>query len=153
MKHFLLSFYLVLMATLCFSQPKLSDFNNLESKLAKDSRKTLVFVHTDWCKYCQLMLNTSFRSEAVVTELNKYFYYLPFNGESNESIQFGNRSFSPGGTQSNPGQHELTSEIASIEGEVKYPSIIVLNEKLEIIYRKAGYHSEEAILKLLKTSK
>jgi len=51
-------------------------FEQLDSLQEVEERPIAVFIHTDWCKYCDAMLNTTFKSEAVQISLNKSFYYV-----------------------------------------------------------------------------
>ena len=124
-------------------------FEQLDSLQKVDQRKVLVFIHTDWCKYCKAMQNTSFKNDQVVQLLNKHFYFVDLNAEEEKSIRFHGHTFRYKPTGSNTGVHELAEQLGTIDGRISFPSICFLNEKNEIIYQQGGFIETDVLKKIL----
>jgi len=114
---------------------------------AKEPRKILVDVYTDWCGWCKRMDATTFKDEKVMDYLSKNFYAVKFDAEQKEEIVFDGNTFKfkPYGRR---GAHELA--IALLNGRMSYPSIVYLDESFEIITKSPGYKQADAIMKELR---
>jgi thioredoxin-related protein len=78
----------------------------------------------------------TFQQAAISDYLNKHFYPIKLNAEQKESIAFGGNSFKfvPNGSR---GYHELAA--ALLDNKMSYPTVIFLNEKVELLQRIPGY--------------
>lgn len=110
-------------------------FEQLDSLQEVEERPIAVFIHTDWCKYCDAMLNTTFKSEAVQISLNKSFYYVDLNAEYKNEIRFRNRVFKFKPTGNDLGIHELAEQLAMLNERVNYPTMCFLNSDFEIVFQ------------------
>ena len=63
-----------------FAQLKMQTFEQTESLQNIQQRKIIVFIHTDWCKFCQAMKSKTFKNEEVIQQLNDTFYFVDFKG-------------------------------------------------------------------------
>jgi thioredoxin-related protein len=109
--------------------------------LCKDQpRKIVVDVYTDWCGWCKKMDSSTFQNEEVVSYLNENYYAIKFNAEQKEDIRVGDKvyKFIKSGRH---GYHELAAEITF--GKLSYPTIVFLDEKLDVIQPIAGYKDAE----------
>ncbi|MFD1552944.1 thioredoxin [Putridiphycobacter roseus] len=124
-------------------------FENVDSLNAVKSKNVLVFFHTDWCKYCQLMNETTFKDKAVIELLNDNFYFVPFDPESETDIEFAGRKFKyiPNGKET--GMHEIAIALAKIDGKINYPSICMLNQNYEIVFQYNQFLSAPDLIKVL----
>ena len=59
----------------------------LDSLLRTKSRNIVVFLYTDWCRFCRAMEQTTFRNESVINGLNEKFYFVVLNAEEKAEIQ------------------------------------------------------------------
>ncbi len=125
-------------------------FAKAEQLQQQETRPYLVFLHTDWCKYCRGMEQNTFTNPAVVEVLNRDYYFIPFNAETTESITFANRSFHYKPTGTKTGMHELAMALGTIDGKVSFPTIIILSKELEIIFQTASFLNKEQLLAILK---
>lgn len=76
------------------AQPITYAFGQVDSLMKEEERPLVVFIHTDWRRYCNAMKNTTFQDEAVIELLNENFYFLSLDGEEKRDITFMNYTFS-----------------------------------------------------------
>lgn len=107
-------------------------FEEVDQLRKSDPRPILVFFHTDWCKYCQLMKSTTFNDSVVISILNEQFYFISFDAECKEDIQFAGASFKYQPNGISQGVHEICKALATIDGKLTYPTMTILNEDLTI---------------------
>ncbi|MBN1598316.1 MAG: DUF255 domain-containing protein [Bacteroidales bacterium] len=113
----------------------------------KVPRKIMVDVYTDWCGYCKVMDRNTFGNAIIADYLNKTFYPVKFNAEQREDITFNNTiyKFVP---QGNRGYHELAA--ALLNGQMSYPSVVFLNEEVQIIHVQKGYTQAKPFDEIIK---
>ena len=152
--RFILSISLITMSFLfaekSFSQLKSYKFEQIDSLQNVQKRNIIVFIHTDWCKFCEAMKNTTFKNKEVIAKLNNNFYFIDLNAEQLEPIVFDNKKyrFRPSGNKT--GVHELAISLGTINGLINYPTLCILNENYEILYRKSTFLSAKDLIKLLQ---
>jgi len=148
-KHILFIF-IVLSTFVGISQIQTTDFNTIESIVKNDPKPIVVFIHTDWCKYCKVMQQTTFKDTDVVNRLNTDFYFISLDAESKETIRFRNHNFDfiPNGNKS--GVHQLALELGKIKNQISYPSVVLLNSNFEIIFQHNSFLTPEQFSKILK---
>lgn len=114
-------------------------FSQVDSLRSIEQRPVAIFLHAEWCKYCKNMEYTTLRNEKVVQLLNDKFYFVPFDGEYRKDIEFrGNTfAFQPNGRRS--GTHELARALGTIDGELIYPTLVILNPQDEIVFQYGAY--------------
>ncbi len=105
----------------------------------KEPRKIMVDLYTDWCGWCKVMDKKTFTDKDIVEMINKDFYAVKFNAEQKESIQYNGTEFnfvqSKGSRRG--GVHMLAYSLA--DGNLSYPTLVYLNEKMERISISPGY--------------
>lgn len=136
-----------------FCQLKSSTFEEVDSLQQIQKRKTIVFIHTDWCQFCQRMKATTFKNQEIIEKLNSDFYFINFNAEEKRDITFNKHSFKYKPSGNNIGVHELALEIGTINNQIAYPTLCVLNEKNEIIFQYNIYLSTKDFKTLLEKLK
>ena len=132
-----------------YAQVKTVTFDELPGLQQKESRPVMVYIHTDWCKYCQAMKKHMLGNNDIATLLNRKYYAVFLNAETKEDINFNGKTFKykPSGVAT--GRQPLAEELGSINNENPFPALCFLNERNEIIYQYGGFLSAEAFLKLL----
>lgn len=140
MMKFILNIVLIwggifLLPQISFSQIKTYQFEQLDSLQKAEKRNVVIFIHTDWCKYCQTMQNTTFKNDCIIKELNEIFYFIDLNAEEKRSITFNEHTFKYKPTGTNTGLHELAEQLATVDNKVAYPTICFLNPNNEIIFQ------------------
>lgn len=131
-----------------FAQLNLVQFEQIDSLQKIEKRNLVVFIHTDWCKYCQVMKSKTFKNEKVIKEINKHFYFVDFNAEEKRKIIFNNFNFKP--NRNSSGIHEIAIQLGTINNQITYPTLCVLNEKNEIVFQYSGFLNAKDLLGILE---
>ncbi len=122
-----------------FAQLRAFSFEQIDSLQKVAKRNTIVFIQTDWCQFCHAMKNTTFKNEAVISELNTAFNFVTFNAEEKRTIIFNKTTFQFKPTGNNSGMHELAIALGTINKQLNFPVLCVLNSENEIIFQHSGY--------------
>ncbi|TCN61283.1 thioredoxin family protein [Flavobacterium circumlabens] len=122
-----------------FCQLKSSSFEEVDSLQHIQKRKIIVFIHTDWCQFCHRMKRTTFKNQEIIQKLNSDFYYVDFNAGEKRAITFNNQVFKYQPSGNNVGVHELALQLGTVNSQIVYPVLCVLNEKNEIILQYNNY--------------
>ncbi|TAD81041.1 MAG: thioredoxin family protein [Bacteroidetes bacterium] len=133
------------------AQPRSYRFEQIEALQKVEKRKVLIFFHADWCRYCAIMQNTTFKNDSVVQLLNKKFYFIDFDGESTDSVAFNGHIFRYKPTGVGTGIHELAEQLATVKGKVAYPTLCFLNAENEIEYQQNSFLTASELLAMLKS--
>ena len=102
-------------------------------------KKFFVDVYTDWCGWCIKMDKETFQQPKIAQYLNQHFYPVKLNAEQRADILFGGNTFKFI-AQGNRGYHELAA--ALLDNKMSYPTVVFLNEKVELMQRIPGYLDE-----------
>ena len=140
---------LILNSSFCKGQLIQYHFDQIDSLQKIEKRNLLVFIHKDWCKFCEIMKNTSFIDPKIINLINKNFYYIDLNAEHREDIFYKGKlySFSPSGL--NTGIHNLAVELTLVDKKINFPTICLLNSNNEIIHLVNHYLNPKDFLELL----
>ena len=122
-----------------FCQLKSRSFEEVDSLQQIQKRKIIVFIHTDWCQFCQRMKSTTFKNQEIIGKLNSEFYFIDLNAEEKRDIMFNNQVFKYQPSGNNVGVHELALQLGTMNDQIVYPVLCVLNEKNEIILQYNNY--------------
>ena len=136
-----------------FAQLKTYTFEEAE-KLSKENPKPLViFIRTSWCNYCKMMENSTFKKPEIITLLNTNFYFISLDAESKEDIHFNNRIFSFKPNGQNTGIHELATALATINSQVSYPTLAILQSDFSIVFQKHSFLNSKQLQAILEKTK
>jgi len=136
-----------------FCQLQSRSFEEMDSLQQIQKRKIIVFIHTDWCQYCQKMKSTTFKNQEIIESLNSDFYFIDLNAEEKQDISFNNQTFKYQPTGNNVGVHELALQLGTMNNQIVYPVLCVLNEKNEIMLQYNNYLSPKDFKLLLEKLK
>ena len=143
-----------LFSTQTFSQDvRWTKFENLNDSIRLEAKPILIFIHADWCKFCEMQQNTTFKNESVVEVLNEEFYSLKLDGEQREDIRFMNRSYSYVSSGDETGAHELADFLGNEGGQLTYPTTVFLSKKMQVLGKKVGLVESDELLILLQKIK
>ena len=135
------------------AQLKSYSFEQIDSLQRIQNRKIIIFIHTDWCKYCQAMKSTTFKNKEVIKNLSENFYFITLNAEEKRTITFNSEKFNFKSSGNTNGIHELAYELATINQQTTYPTICVLNGQNEIVFQQSNYLPAKDFLILLEKLK
>lgn len=120
---------------LLWAQTSTYTFEALDSLQKIEPKPVVVFIHTDWCKVCDLMDHSAIQTKKVAKILNESFYYVPLNAEDKNPITFNNHTFKFKYTGATTGVHELAVSLALMDDGLAYPTLTILNTENEIIFQ------------------
>lgn len=138
MKQLLLIFSLAMLGLPKTYSQEVS-FSELDSLLIAAPKPVLVFIHTDWCKYCLGMQQVTFSDEEVQKLLKEEVYFVSLDAESEEDIVFRNHRFRFQPSGRGTGVHELAYSLGNQQGELSYPTTCILNADYEIDFQFSGF--------------
>lgn len=144
---------LFLFAWTAFGQIKTYSFQEVEALNKTTPKPTLVFVHTSWCKYCKMMENSTFKNQEVMQLLNDSFYFVSLDAEEQSDITFLNHTFKFKPSGNTTGVHELAIELATINNEIVYPTMIVLASDYSILFQKHSFTNAKELITILQKLK
>jgi len=136
-----------------FCQLKSITFEQIDSLQQIQKRKVVVFIHTDWCQFCQRMKSTTFSNQEIIQKLNSDFYFIDLDAEEKRDIKFNNQTFKYLPSGNNVGVHELALQLGTVSNQIVYPVLCVLNEKNEIIMQYSSYLNPKDFKLLLEKLK
>ncbi len=127
-------------------------FNQLKDSMASHPKKIFVDIYTDWCGPCKLMDKKVFPKADVVKLMNENYYAVKLNSETADSLNFNSKDYflKPYKTAV---INELVVEIGLDAGHLSYPTIVILDENYESIYRYPGMLTLDLMLDVLETWK
>lgn len=122
-------------------------FEELDSLQQIEKRVVVVFIHADWCRYCQAMKQTTFKNNSIINLLNKKFYFISLDAEERRSIRFNQQVFQYKPSGINTGTHELARQLGTVNNKLDYPTLCILNPDNEIMLQ----YPQFILAKALKT--
>ena len=110
-------------------------------------KKVFIDIYTDWCGFCKRMDSETFSNADVASYLNENYYPVKFNSETKDTIYFQGHMFVNEG-EGRRSAHQLS--IALLQGKMSYPSIVYLNEDLELLTAVPGFMTPSGIEPILR---
>jgi thioredoxin-related protein len=108
----------------------------------KHPKKIFVDVYTDWCGWCKKMDVDAYENPAIVKYMNENFYCIKFNAETREEIMFKGEKYGPDGRN-----NRLATFL--MQNRMSYPTIIYLDEQLNLVNIVPGYMNAKQIEPIL----
>ncbi|MBT8236008.1 MAG: DUF255 domain-containing protein [Bacteroidia bacterium] len=110
-------------------------------------KKVFVDVYTDWCGWCKRMDKDTFQNAEVAEYMSENFLMVKLDGEAKENIDYQGRTFKfvASGRR---GYHELAA--ALLRGRLSYPTVVFLDESMNLITPVPGYQKPEPFLNIAR---
>jgi thioredoxin-related protein len=119
-------------------------------QLNGDSRLLFMDVYTDWCGPCKLMDKLTFHNEEVANYVNENFIPVKFNAESKEEVVFKGKTYQ---WVSNGRSGIQSLAYFVLGGQLRYPSIALVNDKGETLTVISGFFQAEDFLNVIQDLK
>lgn len=103
-----------------------------------ENKKIMIDIYTQWCGWCRVMDQKTFHHEDIVAYVDDRFIAVKFDAEYTEDIEFNGRTYSYV-RKGKKGYHELAAEL--MRGRLSYPTIVFLDEELNVIQPIPGYQN------------
>ena len=118
-----------------------------QAKNSKEPRKFIVDVYTQWCGWCKKMDKETFANPEIAKYVNKYYYAVKFDAETKTPITINDKVYEYV-KSGNSGYHQLAAEI--MFGKMSYPTIVFLDEKLNVLQPIPGYKDTISLERIMK---
>lgn len=115
-----------------------------------DHRFLFVDVYADWCGPCKLMDSHTFHNEEVAKFINENFIPVKFNAEAHEKIIFKGKEYD---WISNGRTGIQSLAYFMLGGELRYPSMPVIDSKGQTVTIISGYFQPEEFMPIMKDVK
>ena len=113
---------------------------------AKDGKKIVVDVYTDWCGWCKKMDKATYENALIIEMMNKDFHAVKLNAEQKGDITLKGKTFKFVANGRN-GYHEYAAQL--LGGKLSYPSTVFLNPDLSPLYNVPGYREAKEFSAIL----
>lgn len=108
----------------------------VEKLQAKNPKKVIVDIYTNWCRWCKVMDQKTFTDPTLIHYLNENYYMVKFNAESKTDIIFKGKKYNYV-SNGQRGYNTLAAEL--VKGRLSYPSFVVLDESLNHLKVTHGF--------------
>lgn len=112
---------------------------------AKEPRKILIDVYTDWCGWCKKMDKHTYTDESVIQHMNDKYYLVRLNAEQKEDILYKEKVFK---YKAEYKANELA--VSLLNGQMSYPTTVFLDEDMNLLTVVPGYLTPKDINPILK---
>ena len=126
---------------------KMYTLKEIEKLQKKKPRKVLVNIYASFCNSCKVQTATTFKDTAIANYINKNYYMINFDAESNDTLVFrGQKSFK---TLLN-GYPLHTFALMASNNRLQFPTIAVLDDKENTLDALSPFMSPATLLPILK---
>ncbi|KAA3642584.1 MAG: DUF255 domain-containing protein [Bacteroidetes bacterium] len=122
-------------------------FEEAIKKNETEPKKFLIDVWTTWCGWCKKMDATTFQDPKIIELINKNFHPVKLNAERKDSVFIGGQLFINENPTARRSAHQLA--ISLLNGKMTYPSIVYLDEQVNMLQPIAGYQDPKSIEPIL----
>jgi thioredoxin-related protein len=117
-----------------------------EAIAKKDKRKIVIDVYTNWCNNCKAMDKNTFSHQQIAKYVNENFIPVRLDAEDHNSLNFKSKTYHFV-QHGNMGYNELATEL--VNGQMSFPTIVFLDENLNIIQALQGFKMPDQFEKIL----
>lgn len=127
-------------------------FEELEDSLKIEVKPVVLYFYTDWCVYCKKMERNAFKDPEVVSKINRDFYAVKMNAETEEPVEFEGQIFiNEQAKIKRNGIHQIPLILASREDRpISFPVLMVLDENFRVKRKSHEYLTSEKMKILIK---
>jgi len=126
---------------------KYYSLKEIEKLQKKKPKKILVNIYASFCNSCKVQTATTFKDTAIVNYINKNFYVINFDAESNDTIMFKNEKCFKTLVNGYPFN---TFALKVTNNRLQFPCIAVLDDKQNTLDALAPFLSPSNLLPILK---
>lgn len=112
-------------------------FDKAIAKAEKENKHMVIDFYTDWCHWCKVMDEQTYKNGNVVKMAKKSFVFAKINAESNEKLTY-------------RGQQYSYRQFAAALGISGYPATVFFNGKGEFITKVSGFVKPDKFLPILR---
>lgn len=115
----------------------------------------MVDVYTEWCGPCKMLDRYTFADKRVADFVNENYYAVKFNAQHENAISYKGKKFANPNYDPKKGQkrRNATHELARAFGVRSYPTVMFLDEKLNVIQKIPGFRKADQFIPVLQQMK
>lgn len=127
-------------------------FEQLDDSLKVKPKKTFIFFYAKWCSYCKKMERTAFKNDKIISVLNRDFYKVKMDAETNKKIDFDGVTYiNKNIGKSRKPTHQIPLLLASRKGvSFSLPATLILDENFKVENRFFEYLSPKKLQNILE---
>jgi thioredoxin-related protein len=110
----------------------------LETIFNENKKPIIVDVYTNWCYYCKVMDNTTWRNDSVAAYLKSNYYTVKINAENQQPYQWRGTAYNY-----EPKYKVNMLAVKLLGGEMVYPSLVIIPVKGEPEILKGAFTAKE----------
>jgi thioredoxin-related protein len=103
----------------------------------KNPKKIFIDIFTDWCGWCVKMDNTTFKDSIIRDYMARNFYPVKLNAERKDTVRYNGNTYVNPSPNKPRSTHQLA--VSLLQGQMSYPSYVILNEKFGTLNMIKGY--------------
>jgi thioredoxin-related protein len=126
-------------------------WEELDRALEENPKPIFIFFHAEWCAYCKKIEREIFTKKKVIEKLNKKYYALEMDVETEDTIHFDGQKFSNIQTNTKRnGVHQLPLLLASRKkAPFSLPVTLIFDKDFRLQKRVFEYYTSKELLKML----
>ena len=118
--------------------------------MKKEPRKIMMDVYTKWCGPCKMMMKNTFSNPDLIDYVNTHYYAVKFDAESPDEITFNGKTFKNPNYVPNKAGRNGVHEFSRFMRVSAYPTIIYIDEDLNMLTGDKGYKTAQQLELLLR---
>lgn len=126
-------------------------WEELDLALEENPKPVFIFFHAEWCAYCKKIEREIFTKKKVIEKLNKKYYAVEMDIETEDTIHFDGQKFSnmQSKTKRN-GVHQLPLLLASRKNApFSLPVTLIFDKDFRLQKRVFEYYTSKELLQML----
>lgn len=117
---------------------------------ADEPKKVMIDVYTHWCGPCKMMMKNTFTNGDVIDYINEHYYAVKFDAESPNDVSFKGKIYSNPNYDPNKRGRNGVNEFSRALGVSAYPTLVYMDENMDIIAPISGYRTPQQLELYLK---
>lgn len=110
----------------------------VEAASGENKKPIIVDVYTNWCYYCKVMDNTTWRNDSVTAYLGSNYYTVKINAENQDAYLW------QGATYKYEPKYKVNMlAVKLLEGNMVYPSLVIIPVKGEPEVLRGAFTAKE----------
>lgn len=111
-------------------------------------KKIFIDLYTSWCGWCKRLDATTYTDKKVIEYLNANYYPVRMDAEMKDTIIYDGKAFINPEPSKSRSTHELA--YALLSGKLSYPTLVYLDEKMNMLSQVPGYMTAENLMQVLR---
>lgn len=121
------------------------NMGDLSQKMKENPRPVLIDLYTNWCNWCKVMDDGTYRNHQVVDYIKSHFYAVKLDAQAKEVVDWKHRTYGY-----NPGYQVNDFALFVTEGNPGFPTTVIVPDEKSSPLVVPGYLDATEIEPVLK---